>query len=132
VTKYGPIHGAFPDADWPLAVVQIDHTLVDLLLVDDMHRRPVGRPWITGPSMSSAVWSLGFTRFDPPGAIAVGLCLAHAILPKDTWLTQHDIATPWPVWGVMQTVHADNAKEFRGTMLQKACQSTASACTGAQ
>ena len=26
--KYAPIHGACPDADWPLAVVQIDHTPV--------------------------------------------------------------------------------------------------------
>jgi putative transposase len=60
--------------------------------------------------------------FDPPGALAVGLCLAHAILPKDAWLARHEIATPWPIWGVMDTVHADNAKEFRGGMLRKACE----------
>ena len=65
----------------------------------------------------------GFSvSFDPPGALAVGLCLAHAILPKDSWLARHDMATPWPVWGVMGTVHADNAKEFRGKMLRMACQ----------
>jgi putative transposase len=60
--------------------------------------------------------------FDPPGALAVGLCLAHAILPKDTWLARHEINTPWPVWGIMDAVHADNAKEFRGSMLHKACE----------
>ena len=120
--KYAPIQGAFPGADWPLAVVQIDHTPVDLILVDDVHRRPVGRPWIT---LSIDVFSRMVTgfyiSFDPPNAMAVGLCLAHAILPKDSWLAQHDIATPWPVWGVMSTIHADNAKEFRGTMLRMAC-----------
>ena len=40
--KYTPLQGAFPGADWPLAVIQIDHTPVDLMLVDDVHRRPVG------------------------------------------------------------------------------------------
>ena len=43
-------------------------------------------------------------------------------MPKDTWLAQHDITTSWPVWGVMDTVHADNGKEFHGTMLEKACE----------
>ena len=121
--KYAPIQGAFPGADWPLAVVQIDHTPIDLILVDDVYRRPVGRPWITLAIDVFSRMVAGFSvSFDPPGAMAVGLCLAHAILPKDSWLTQHNIATPWPVWGVMSTVHADNGKEFRGTMLRKACQ----------
>ena len=31
----------------PLALVQIDHTLVDLHVVDDEHRQSIGRPWIT-------------------------------------------------------------------------------------
>jgi putative transposase len=121
--KYAPIQGAFPGADWPLAVVQIDHTPVDLILVDDVHRRPVGRPWVTLAIDVFSRMVTGFSvSFDPPGALAVGLCLAHAILPKDTWLARYDIATPWPVWGVMDTVHADNAKEFRGSMLRKACE----------
>src|SRR4029434_1766900 len=63
-----------------------------------------------------------YVSFDPPGAMAVGLCLAHTILPKETWLAKCDIATAWPVWGVMQVVHADNAKEFHGRMVQKACE----------
>jgi putative transposase len=121
--KYAPIRGSFPGANWPLAVVQIDHTPVDLILVDDLHRRPVGRPWITlAIDVFSRMVAGFYVSFDPPGAMAVGLCLAHAILPKDTWLAQHDIATSWPIWGVMDTVHADNGKEFRGTMLQKACE----------
>ena len=121
--KYMPMPGAFPGADWPLAVVQIDHTPVDLMLVDDVHRRPVGRPWVTLAIDVFSRMVTGFSvSFDPPGALAVGLCLSHAILPKDSWLARHDIATPWPVWGVMATVHADNAKEFRGNMLRKACE----------
>jgi putative transposase len=121
--KYAPIQGAFPDANWPLATVQIDHTPVDLILVDDVHRRPVGRPWITvAIDVFSRMVAGFYVSFDPPGTLAVGLCLAHAILPKEHWLAKHEITTPWPVWGVMDSVHADNAKEFRGHMLRKACQ----------
>jgi putative transposase len=121
--KYAPIRGTFPGADWPLAVIQIDHTPVDLILVDDVHRRPIGRPWVTLAIDVFSRMVAGFSvSFDPPGTLAVGLCLAHAILPKDTWLARHEITTPWPVWGVMDTVHADNAKEFRGGMLRKACE----------
>jgi putative transposase len=121
--KYAPIQGAFPDANWPLATVQIDHTPVDLILVDDVHRRPVGRPWITlAIDVFSRMVAGLYVSFDPPGTLAVGLCLAHAILPKENWLAKHEITTPWPVWGVMDSVHADNAKEFRGHMLRKACQ----------
>ena len=59
--KFEPAAGAFPGADWPLAYVQIDHTMLDI------------------------------------------------------------ISTPWPCWGLMGTLHADNAGEFRGQMLKRAC-----------
>jgi putative transposase len=45
--KFEPLKGSFPGADAPLAVVQIDHTLVDVILVDEVYRKPVGRPWLT-------------------------------------------------------------------------------------
>jgi putative transposase len=43
-------------------------------------------------------------------------------LPKETWLAKHDIKTAWPLWGKPAAVHADNAKEFRGKMLSRACE----------
>lgn len=119
---YAPIKGSFPAADVPLSVVQVDHTPVDIILVDDIHREPVGRPWLT---LLIDVFSrvvLGFyISFDPPGNLSLGLCLSMAFLPKEKWLAKHDIETPWPCWGIPRTIHADNAKEFRGNMLRKAC-----------
>lgn len=119
---FAPIEGQFPGADWPLAFVQIDHTKLDIILVDDVQRRPIGRPWIT---MAIDVFSrmvAGFyVSFDPPGAMATGLCLAHAILPKEQWLANHGIEDEWPLWGTPKSLHLDNAREFRGNMLQRAC-----------
>jgi len=120
---YAPVHGAFPNAEWPLAMVQIDHTLGDIILVDDVQRLPIGRPWITlAIDVFSRMVAGFYVSLDAPSALSAGLCLAHAILPKDTWLAKYGIETSWPVWGVMDAVHADNAKEFRGTMLQRACE----------
>ncbi len=45
--KHDAFPGHFPGADWPLAVVQIDHTKFDIMLVDDIHRLCIGRPWVT-------------------------------------------------------------------------------------
>lgn len=119
---FAPIKGSFPGADWPLAVVQVDHTKLDIILVDDRHRRPIGRPWITLAIDVFSRMVIGFyVSFDPPGALSTGLCLAHAILPKEQWLAKHDQDGEWPVWGFPKSLHMDNAKEFRGLMLQRAC-----------
>jgi putative transposase len=45
--KFDPVPGTFPSPSWPLAVVQIDHTPVDLIVVDEQSRRPIGRPYLT-------------------------------------------------------------------------------------
>jgi putative transposase len=117
------LQGRFPGADVPLAVVQVDHTVVDIILVDSIHRQSIGRPWLTLLIDVCSRMILGFyISFDPPGNLSLGLCLAHAFMPKEKWLAGFGINTKWPCWGLPRTIHADNAKEFRGTMLQKACQ----------
>lgn len=119
---FSPIDGEFPGADWPLAIIQIDHTKVDIILVDDLHRRPIGRPWITlAIDVFSRMIAGFYVSFDPPGALSTGLCLAQAILPKEQWLAKHDLDAEWPLWGIPKMLHLDNAKEFRGAMLQRAC-----------
>ena len=115
--------GKFPDAHWPLEVVQIDHTPLDIILVEEVHRLPIGRPWITlAIDVFSRVVVGFYVSLDPPGNLATGLCIARSILSKEKWLSQLGVENgSWPVWGKMRTIHADNAGEFRGAMLKKAC-----------
>ncbi|MBO0952629.1 helix-turn-helix domain-containing protein [Fibrella forsythiae] len=121
--QLAPLRGNFPGADFPLAVVQIDHTKLDLILVDNLHRQPLGRPWITLAIDVFSRMVVGFyVSFDPPGAMGTGLCIANAILPKETLLASHNLGGEWPCWGVMRMIHLDNAKEFRGTMIKRACE----------
>ncbi|MBV5269087.1 MAG: transposase [Afipia sp.] len=117
------LRGKFPGADVPLSVVQVDHTPVDAILVDDIYRQPIGRPWLTLLIDVCTRMVLGFyISFDPPGNLSLGLALVHAILPKENGLVKLDVDGKWPCWGLPRTIHADNAKEFRGEMLRKACQ----------
>lgn len=120
--KHGAFPGKFPAGNFPLDVVQIDHTLLDIILVDDTNHLPIGRPWITLAIDVFSRMVVGFyVSLDPPSTMSVGLCLVNAILPKDKLLAKYDITVPWSCWGKMRQIHADNAKEFRGDMLRRAC-----------
>jgi putative transposase len=121
--QFEPIKGHFPPFAGPLAVVQIDHSKVDVIVVDEVDRKPLARPWL---SVAIDVFSrvvVGFyLSLEAPSAASTGMCVANAILPKDTFLSKWEIATPWPVWGKMSAIHCDNGKDFRGAMLRQACQ----------
>lgn len=105
--------GTFPDANWPLDVVQIDHTPLDMIIVDE-DREPIGRPYL---SIAIDVFSrmvVGFSlSFDSPSIFSVGRLIAHCILPKTSFLEQVAVKAEWDVSGFMGTIHLDNASEFR-------------------
>ena len=121
--RFEPIKSSFPGANFPLAVVQVDHTCVDIILVDELYRKPFRRPYLTLAIDIFSRMVVGFNlSFDPPGEMGTGLCLANSILEKDNILQKYNVKGEWPCWGVMSTIHLDNAKEFRGNMLKKVCQ----------
>lgn len=120
---FEPVPGTFDEAKWPLQIIQIDHTPLDVIVVDDDERKPIGRAFLT---VAIDVYSRAvvgyFISLDHPGDYSVGLCLVDAILPKDAKLAKYRINTQCPVYGKPHTVHADNAGEFRGYMLKRACE----------
>jgi putative transposase len=123
IERFDPNEGTVPDADWPLAMVQIDHTKVNVIVVHELTRQPIGRAWIT---LAIDVYSrmiVGmYLTLDAPSAMSAGMCIAHAILPKEHWLEEVGVDNvEWPCWGVMGILHMDNAREFRGDMLKVAC-----------
>lgn len=121
--QFDPIKGQIPDADWPLSLVQIDHTLLPVIIVDDVYRKSIRRAWITlAIDVFSRVCLGMYLSLDAPSAMSAGMCISHAIMPKEQWLLRHGVtSTDWPCWGVMGILHMDNAREFRGDMLRVAC-----------
>lgn len=119
---YDAVVGSFPGPGGPLDVVQIDHTPVDLIIVDEKHRQPIGRPYLT---IAIDIFSRCITGFclslEAPSATSVGLCLAHGVLPKEEWLISRKLEGSWPIWGKPVRIHVDNASEFHSEALRRGC-----------
>lgn len=121
-TAFLPSLGHFPETSWPLQVIQIDHTKVDVFVVDQVHRRVIGRPFLTLAIDVHTRMIVGFLlSLDPPSATSVALCLAHAAVAKEDWLAKRKLDFSWPVWGKPDTIHVDNAKEFHSEALSRGC-----------
>lgn len=120
--KFEPRLGHFPDADYPLAVVQIDHTPMDVIVVDEEDRQPINRPYLTILIDIFSRMILGFSIYlEKPSAFTSGVAISHAILPKDEWILDMRLNVEWPCSGKFRKLHCDNAKEFRGTVIGRAC-----------
>jgi putative transposase len=120
--RHAPKLGAIPDADWPLQTVEMDHTELPVMIVDDEYRLPIKRPWITLAIDVFSRCCLGmYLSLDAPSSMSAGMCVSHAILGKEKWLNRLGLVDlKWPHYGVMDSLHMDNAKEFRGDMLRNA------------
>jgi putative transposase len=98
----------------PRQVVQIDHTKVDLMLVNDVTRACIGRPWLTLVLDVHTRLVLGlYLSLEAPSATSAALAVAHAVLPKVTWLQDRGIDLVWPAHGLPEVIHVDNGQEFR-------------------
>lgn len=106
-----------------LEQVQIDHTVIDLVVVDDQLRSPVGRPYLTVAIdvLSRSIVGLVVT-LDPPSTTSVGLCLSHMVADKQVWIEQLGAAASWPMSGKPEEVFVDNGAEFHSEALTRGCE----------
>ena len=119
-TRYEPTPNKF-EADYPLQLIEIDHTPCDIILVDDEHRLPIGRPWITVAIDIYSRMIVGYyLSMNAPSVTSVGMCVSNTILPKDTLLAKFDVNANWNVWGFPETIHVDNGADFRAEAVKKA------------
>jgi len=110
------------DAGAPLRIVQIDHTKVDLTVVDPATRLPIGRPTLTLAIDVNTRMAMGFyLSLEAPALTAVALCLTHAVMDKSAWLAARGIAADWPAHGLPNTIHVDNGAEFHALAFERAC-----------
>lgn len=106
-----------------LEAVQIDHALVDLIVVSSETRQPLGRPWITVAIDVHTRCVLGYhLSFRTPDQEAVGLCVEHACFPKNDWIRELGIELTYPMFGKPHTIHWDNAKTFQALAVKVQCE----------
>ncbi|MBD2168671.1 transposase [Calothrix membranacea FACHB-236] len=98
---------------------QIDHTKLDILLIDEEDKKVIGRPYITLVMDSYSGCVTGFyLGFEPAGSHEVGLALRHAILPKH-YETEYELQETWQVCGIPEYIMTDRAKEFKSAHLKQ-------------
>jgi len=120
--RHGPAKERFEPSTQPLGLVEIDHTRVDLIVVDDLYREPIGRPWLTlAIDVFSRVIVGYYLTLEAPSSLSVALCMAHVVVGKTPWLAQRGIEAAWP-GGLPAAIHLDNAAEFHASALVRGCE----------
>jgi putative transposase len=113
--------GRGPQGTHILERVEIDHTPLDLFVIDEKTLLPLGRPTVTVALDKFSRMVIGiYVGFDGPSVSAVLRCLRHAILPK--WYVKErypDIEHDWPCYGQITELFCDNGLEFHSTELAR-------------
>jgi putative transposase len=123
VTPIAPVSGRTPIPRFPLDAVQIDHTKVDIILVDPIDRWPIGRPWLTlAIDLHSRCIAGMLLSLEAPSVTSVGLCLVHVATDKAGWLAERGIKAEWPVVGKPRLISVDNGAEFHSAAFERGCE----------
>lgn len=122
--KLQPAAGKTPPADGPMELVQVDHSPVDLIVVDEIGRQPIGRPWLTLAIDIYTRCIVGMLlTLEAPCATSVALCLSHAVTDKTAWLESRGVETnSWIMHGKPRKIHLDNSREFLSEALKRGCE----------
>ncbi|MDZ7660924.1 Mu transposase C-terminal domain-containing protein [Thiohalophilus sp.] len=108
-----------------LEYVQIDHTTMDSMLIDDVSLLPIGRPTLTVCIDVKSRSILGiYIGFEPASFVSVAQCLRHAFMPKvDLNMRYPSIEGKWIAFGIPENLIVDNGLEFHSDHLEDLCYS---------
>lgn len=94
--------------------VEADHTRLDLFVIDEARKIPLGRPYLTVLHDNHTKSITGFyLGFEPPSFLAIAMALENSILPKDYVKELYPrVQNNWPCYGIPEKLIVDNGAEF--------------------
>ncbi|QQE78386.1 Mu transposase C-terminal domain-containing protein [Alicyclobacillus sp. SO9] len=106
------------EAQYPLHIVEIDHTQLDMDVIDESGL-VIGRPWITlGIDVfSRMVWCM-YVSFEPPSANVVRKAIQQGVFFKRV-KEKYDLFNEWEVFGIPTVFLLDNGKDFRSIAVRR-------------
>jgi putative transposase len=101
--------------------VEIDHSPLDLFVIDERTNLPLGRPTVTIALDRYSRMPVGMhVGFQGPSVHAVLRCLRHAIVPKADLRNRYpDLQHDWPCHGKIRELVCDNGLEFHSDELKR-------------
>lgn len=111
--------GFYYNAKTPLHIIEIDHTRLDMDIIDGNSGFNIGRPWITmGIDVySRQIWCLHIS-FDAPSANKVRKAIEHGLFFKDC-KKKYNTLNEWEICGVPQIIYVDNGPDFKSSDVQR-------------
>ncbi|SDI52016.1 Mu transposase C-terminal domain-containing protein [Pseudomonas panipatensis] len=108
----------------PLDKWEMDHCVVDCIIVDEVTRRALCRPWMTLIIDKHTRIIIGYyLSIHSPNSYSVAMAVMHAALPKDKWLRElGDRDIDYPYYGKPEVIGVDNAKEFKSRVFIRAAE----------
>lgn len=122
--KLQSVAGETPAVFGPLETIQMDHTNMDVIVVDETERKSIGRPSLTLAIDVFTRCIVGMLlTLEAPSSTSVGLCLAHVVIDKSVWLEKLGLDTGmWPMQGKPKKLYVDNGSEFHSEALKRGCE----------
>ncbi|MEK5024530.1 hypothetical protein [Paenibacillus sp. FSL M7-1046] len=106
------------DALGCLDIVQVDHTKLDLMVIDEV-TGVIERPWITlGIDVFSRMPWCVYISFEPPSMDIVRKAIQHGVFVKDN-KTVYRTENDWEAFGVPNIIYVDNGLDFKGTDIKR-------------
>ncbi|WP_419878232.1 Mu transposase C-terminal domain-containing protein [Brevibacillus centrosporus] len=107
------------EAQYPLHIVEIDHTELDIDVIDGKSGLVIGRPWITlGIDVySRMVWCM-YVSFEPPSANVVRKAIQQGVFFKKV-KEKYELFNEWEVFGIPSVILLDNGSEFRSVAVRR-------------
>ena len=106
-----------------LALVEIDHSPLDIFLVSSETRSLIGRAYVTVVLDTHTRAVLGFyLTLEAPSSLSVALALVHAMTPKEAWLAQRGLSDlKWPMYGLIKALRLDHGSDLHAKALSSGC-----------
>ncbi|MCL1076912.1 integrase [Parashewanella spongiae] len=104
--------------------VEIDHTVLTVILLDSEYLFPIGRPTLTVLIDKLSHCICGFyVSYEPPSYNSARQAILHSIKPKDYIKNLYpSIKNEWNCHGKIENLIVDNGAEFWSTNLEVACE----------
>ncbi|MCX2864306.1 transposase family protein [Paucibacter sp. PLA-PC-4] len=110
-------------ADRVMQRYEIDHTIVDVVVINDINGMPLGRPTITIVVDSHSGYVCGFfISFWGTGLSTTLSALKVAISPKGDLTAGQGLSNPWLAYGIPMMFVVDNGLEFHSPQFHSVAQ----------